>query len=61
MNYRSYKKFNVNLFRDELKITLQTLDNENMNYDEFKDIFMHFLNKYAPMNKSVYEVTIPHL
>ena len=51
MNYRTYKKFNVNLFRDELKISLQTLDNENMNYDEFKDIFMHILNKYAPMKK----------
>ena len=49
--YRSYKKFNENLFRDELKSTLLNLDNVNMNYDEFKDIFMQILNKYAPMKK----------
>ena len=51
MNYRSYKKFNENLFRDELKNTLLNIDNANMNYDKFKDIFMKILNKYAPMKK----------
>ena len=51
VNYRSYKKFNENLFRDELNSTLLNLDNVNMNYDEFKDIFMQILNKYAPMKK----------
>ena len=51
VNYRSYKKFNENLFRDELKNTLLNIDNANMNYDEFKDIFMKILNKYAPRKK----------
>ena len=51
MNYRSYKKLNENLFRDELNSTLLNLDNGNVNYDEFKDIFMQILNKYAPMKK----------
>ena len=51
MNYRSYKKFNENLFRDEHKNTLLNIDNASMNREKFKDIFMQILNKYAPMKK----------
>ena len=50
INYRCYKKFNENIFRDELKNDLHYAK-INLNYDEFKEIFMHLLNKHAPMKK----------
>ena len=49
INYRSYKNFNENLFRDELRNILQYSNNINMNCDEFKEIFMGVLNKHAPI------------
>ena len=51
VNYRSYKHFDDLSFRTDLKHGLQTLDNVNMNYDDFKDVFMKVLNLHAPMKK----------
>ena len=51
VNYRSYKHFDDLSFRTDLKHDLQTLDNVNMNYDDFKDVFMKVLNLHAPMKK----------
>ena len=51
VNYRSYKNFDEQTFRTELKNGLQNLDHENMGYDEFKDTFMNVLNLHAPMKK----------
>ena len=51
VNYRSYKKFDENLFRNELANTLENLIGENMGYDEFKNVFMKTLNLHAPMKK----------
>ena len=50
VNYRCYKKFNVNLFRSELINVLQNVNNEIDN-EEFKKTFMHVLNIHAPMKK----------
>ena len=51
VNYRCYKKFNVNLFRSELINVLQNVNNEIDN-EEFKKTFMHVLNIHAPMKKT---------
>ena len=51
VNYRSYKKCDENLFRNELANTLENLIGENMGYDEFKNVFMKTLNLHAPMKK----------
>ena len=51
INYRSYKNFNENLFRDEVKNNLHNFNEANMNYDEFEEIFMHVLNKHTTMKK----------
>ena len=51
VNYRSYKNFDEHLFRNSLKNALQDTINIHINYDEFKEIFMLVLNKYAPMKK----------
>ena len=50
INFRCYKNFNDDLFRDELKNTLQNTFTE-MGYDDFKRTFMTILNKHAPMKK----------
>ena len=49
VNYRCYKKFNENLFRSQLIISLQSMENNVMNYDKFKETFMIDLNEHAPM------------
>ena len=51
VNYRSYKNFDEHLFRNSLKNALQDTNNIHINYDEFKEIIMLVLNKYAPMKK----------
>ena len=51
VNYRSYRKFDENLFRNELGNTLENLIGENMGYDEFKNVFLKNLNLHAPMKK----------
>ena len=50
INFRCYKKFDDNLFRDELKNALRNTHKE-MDYDYFKLTFMAILNKHAPMKK----------
>ena len=60
VNYRSYKKFDENLFRNELANTLENFG-ENTGYDEFKNVFMKTLNLHAPMKKKPLEATMPHL
>ena len=50
INFRSYKNFGENLFREELKNALQDTGKE-IEYDDFKQIFMTILNLHAPMKK----------
>ena len=51
MENRLYKHFDDLSFRTDLKHDLQTLGNVNMNYDDFKDVFMEVLNLHAPMKE----------
>ena len=50
INFRCYKNFDENLFRNELKNALRETDKE-LNYDYFKQAFMNILNIHAPMKK----------
>ena len=53
INYRSYKHFDEDLFRRDLKINLQNLNEEIRDYDNFKEIFMKILNQHAPTKKKL--------
>ena len=50
INFRCYKYFDENLFREELKSALQNTHRE-MVYDDFKQTFLTILNLHAPMKK----------
>ena len=50
VNFRSYKHFEEEIFREELKNALQNTD-KMMDYDDFKQAFMTILNKHAPIKK----------
>ena len=48
MTYRDYKKFNVNIFRISLRISLEDIIEANINYETFENKFMEILNEHAP-------------
>ena len=48
ITFQCYTNFNDDLFRDELKHTLQNTYAE-MDYDDFKRTFMTILNRHTPM------------
>ena len=58
---RNYKKFNINNFSDELKISLNSSDQTNINYDKFKDIIMNILNEHAPVKEKLYGNNAPFI
>ena len=47
--YRNYKKFDRDIFKDELKLKLESITN----YESFEDVFLTILNKHAPLKKKV--------
>ena len=49
VKYRSYKYFEEHLFKNDLIKDLQDFNEELMNYDNFKTIFMTVLDRHAPM------------
>ena len=51
INYRNYKNFNDNLFRDVLIDNLQNMDKTFLKYDDFKASFINALDKHAPVKK----------
>ena len=51
INYRDYKKFDATSFRNELLDSLENFEKENMNYDDFKALFMIIFDKHVPMKK----------
>ena len=53
VNYRAYKNFNESNFKNDLKNTLQNCNQETLQYNEFKDIFMSVLNTHAPTKQRV--------
>ena len=53
INYRSYKYFTESEFRIDLQENLLKHNKETMDYDDFKNIFMHVLDRHAPKKKKV--------
>ena len=53
VNYRSYKNFNQLNFRNDLIISLQNCNQENLKYDEFKSKFTQVLNYHAPTKQRI--------
>ena len=53
ISHRSYKNFNLSIFRTELKQNLEQFNKEIMTYDDFKYIFMKILDLHAPMKERV--------
>ena len=53
IGYRSYKHFELDSYRNELNISLQTFDINSMKYDQFKEIFTSILKKYAPIKSKI--------
>ena len=56
--YRCYKKFDNLSFRSELRDKLSII----RTYDEFNDVYLHVLNKHAPLKfKTVRANNAPYL
>ena len=53
INYRFYKNFIESDFRNHFLHSLQNCNQETMQYDEFKEIFMRVLNSHAPNKQRV--------
>ena len=51
LNYRSYKNFDEDSFREQLANDLLIFDYGDMDYDKFKKAFIDILNLHAPMKK----------
>ena len=49
INYRDYKLFDKLKFHTELDYKLDSLPNNNINYELFENVFMELLNKHAPL------------
>ena len=47
INYRNYKTFNANLFKDELNNELLSIDNNNAELVEFTNTVLSILDKHA--------------
>ena len=54
INYRSYKQhLNEFEFRNDLLALLESFENIIMDYDDFNEIFLIVLDKYAPLKAKV--------
>ena len=53
ISQRSYKNFDLNIFRTELKQNLEKFKTGIMTYDDFKEIFMKILDSHAPMKERI--------
>ena len=51
--YRDYKNFDQNSFRDDLDIALNSLNSSNPEYKEFENTFLSVLDKHAPVKKKI--------
>ena len=51
--YRSYKSFDRDVFRAELKEGLKKFFADELNYDHFENTFLSVLNKHAPIKKKI--------
>ena len=58
IKFRSYANFDEDSFKTDLTYSLYSSDKRNVNYDEFKNIFMNALNMLAPIKeKRLEEIT----
>ena len=53
VKYRSDDNFNFNLFKSELRDSLNMNNQINIEYDIFKETFMEVLHKHAPMKEKI--------
>ena len=51
IKYRDYKRFDVQLFRNELGENLTEISESEIDYDLFENIFLEQINKYAPLKE----------
>ena len=51
LNYRNYRYFNNEIFRNDLLKELSKMAFSNISCEAFERLFMKILNKHAPMNK----------
>ena len=51
LNYRNYKLFNNELFRNDLLMEFSVLGYQNVSCKDFESIFLHVLNIHAPQKK----------
>ena len=51
LNYRNYKLFNNELFRNDLLKEFSVLGYQNVSCKDFETIFLHILNIHAPQKK----------
>ena len=51
INYINYKKYNENVFKNDLQQELQRIDTPDLNYSSFETAFDRVLDKHAPMKK----------
>ena len=51
INYRNYKKYNENVFKNDLQQELQRIDPSDLNYSSFETAFDRVLDKHAPIKK----------
>ena len=51
INYRNYKKYNENVFKNVLQQELQRIDPSDLNYSSFETAFDRVLDKHAPIKK----------
>ena len=48
ITYRDYKKFDRDIFRNDLNLSFSKMLNTLFDYSHFENIFLNTLNKYAP-------------
>ena len=51
LNYRNYKLFNNELFRNDLLMEFSVLGYQNVSCKDFESIFLHVLNIHVPQKK----------
>ena len=51
INYRNYKKYNENVFKNDLQQELQRIDPSDLNYSSFETAFDRVLDKHTPIKK----------
>ena len=52
INYRNNKKYNENVFKNDLQQELQRIDPSDLNYSSFETAFDRVLDKHAPIKKN---------